>query len=146
MNKLFLAIILLMSLPTLAQRKITISGTLKSRAKGETLIGATVRADGTGGSVSNEYGFYSISLPAGSHSLEFTAVGLQSRTLTVNLTRDTSINIFLADDNKSLDEVTVTASSKRRSLSSPQMGLDHVSTSEIKNIPVLLGERDPIKV
>src|ERR1700754_1514267 len=146
MNKLFLAIILLMSLPTLAQRKITISGTLKSRAKGETLIGATVRADGTGGSVSNEYGFYSISLPAGSHSLEFSAVGLQSRTLTVNLTRDTSINIFLADDNKSLDEVTVTASSKRRSLSSPQMGLDHVSISEIKNIPVLLGERDPIKV
>ncbi|HMI61967.1 MAG TPA: TonB-dependent receptor, partial [Puia sp.] len=146
MNKLFLAIILLAGLPTLAQRKITISGTLKSRAKGETLIGATVRADGTGGSVTNEYGFYSISLPAGSHSLEFSAVGLQSRTLTVNLTRDTAMNVFLADDNKSLDEVTVTASSKRRSLSSPQMGLDHVSTTEIKNIPVLLGERDPIKV
>lgn len=146
MNKLLFAILLLAGLSTFAQPKITISGTLKSRAKGETLIGATVRADGAGGSVTNEYGFYSLSLAAGSHSLEFSAVGLQIRTLTVNLTRDTSINVFLADDNKSLDEVTVTASSKRRSLSSPQMGLDHVSTSEIKNIPVLLGERDPIKV
>ena len=146
MNKLFLAIILLAGLPTFAQRKISISGSIKSRAKGETLIGATIRADGAGGTVTNEYGFYSISLPAGQHELEFSAVGLKTQTLTVNGSRDTTINIFLADENKSLDEVTVTASSKRRSLSSPQMGLDHVSTSEIKNIPVLLGERDPLKI
>jgi len=147
MNRpVILVLILLSALPSFAQRKITISGIVKSRSKGETLIGATVRVDGSGGSVTNEYGFYSISLSPGSHDLEFSAVGLLTRNLTVNVTRDTSVNIFLPDDTKSLDEVTVTASSKRRSLSSPQMGLDHVSTSEIKNIPVLLGERDPIKV
>lgn len=146
MNKLILAAILLVGLPTFAQRKFTISGIVKSRAKGETLIGATVRADGSGGSVTNEYGFYSINLPEGKHELEFSAVGLLNRTITLTLNRDTSINIQLSDGNRSLDEVTVTASSKRRSLSSPQMGLDHVSTSEIKNIPVLLGERDPLKI
>jgi len=146
MNKLLLALIMLAAIPSFAQRKITISGIVKSRSKGETLIGATVRADGTGGAVTNEYGFYSISLPAGAHSIEFSAVGLQAQSLTVNLNRDTTLNIFLADDSKALDEVTVTAVSKGRSLSSPQMGLEHISTSEIKNIPVLLGERDPLKV
>src|SRR6201991_4635615 len=115
MNKLLLVLMLFVGLQTFAQRKVTISGIVKSQAKGETLIGATVRADGSGGAVTNEYGFYSISLPAGSHTLEFSAVGLQSQTLTVSLSRDTAFNIFLADENKSLDEVTVTASSKRRS-------------------------------
>src|ERR1700754_4108050 len=102
MNKLLLVLMLFVGLQTFAQRKVTISGIVKSRAKGETLIGATVRADGSGGAVTNEYGFYSISLPGGPHELEFSAVGLRLTIVKAEFSRDTTINVLLADESKSM--------------------------------------------
>lgn len=124
--------------------KFTISGTIRSAAKGETLIGASVRA-GNWGTSSNEYGFYSLTLPRGTYTLEITAVGLQSVQQKVELTRDTKLNFALQDEVKSLEGVVVNAQSSGRSISSPQMGVERLSTREIKNIPVLLGERDILK-
>src|ERR1700754_282275 len=60
-------LLLLAGLSAVAQRRVTISGTIKSKSKGETIIGATIRVDGAGGTVSNEYGFYSVNLPVGDH-------------------------------------------------------------------------------
>ncbi|MFT3677666.1 MAG: TonB-dependent receptor [Chitinophagaceae bacterium] len=127
-----------------ATEKFTISGTIRSAAKGETLIGASVRA-GNWGTSSNEYGFYSLTLPRGTYTLEITAVGLQSVQQKVELTRDTKLNFSLQDEVKSLEGVVVNAQSRGRSISSPQMGVERLSTREIKNIPVLLGERDILK-
>jgi len=127
-----------------AAEKFTISGTIRSAAKGETLIGASVRA-GNWGTSSNEYGFYSLTLPRGTYTLEVTAIGLQSVQQKVELTRDTKINFSLQDEVKSLEGVVVNAQSRGRSISSPQMGVERLSTREIKNIPVLLGERDILK-
>ncbi|NCT74185.1 MAG: TonB-dependent receptor [Chitinophagaceae bacterium] len=127
-----------------AAEKFTISGTIRSAAKGETLIGASVRA-GNWGTNSNEYGFYSLTLPRGTYTLEVTAIGLQSVQQKVELTRDTKINFSLQDEVKSLEGVVVNAQSRGRSISSPQMGVERLSTREIKNIPVLLGERDILK-
>lgn len=127
-----------------AAEKFTISGTIRSAAKGETLIGASVRA-GNWGTSSNEYGFYSLTLPRGTYTLEVTAIGLQTVQQKVELTRDTKINFSLQDEVKSLEGVVVNAQSRGRSISSPQMGVERLSTREIKNIPVLLGERDILK-
>jgi hypothetical protein len=124
--------------------KFTISGTIKSKSKGETLIGASIRS-GNAGTASNEYGFYSLTLEKGSHAVEFSAIGMQSRTILINLDKDSSLNIFLEDETKDLEGVTVSAQSKGRSISSPQMGVEKLSTKEIKYIPVLLGERDILK-
>jgi hypothetical protein len=125
-------------------QQFTISGIIKSSAKGETLIGASIRT-GTTGTSSNEYGFYSITLPAGTYALEFSAVGLQAKTQEIVLNKDVKLNISLDDEVKSLEGVIVTAQSRGRSISSPQMGVEKLSTREIKNIPVLLGERDILK-
>lgn len=139
---------LILYLPALsfvqAQTKSTISGVIKSKTKGETLIGVTVRA---GGSVtlSNEYGFYSLTLPNNKYSIEFSAVGFQPKLEEVTLENDLKLNIQLEDEVKNLEAVTVTAQSRGRSISSPQMGVERLSTAEIKNIPVLLGERDILK-
>jgi len=127
-----------------AQEKFTISGTIKSKKNGETLIGASIRT-GTAGTTSNEYGFYSLTLPQGEYLLEASAVGMGIFSRQLNLTGDITLNILLEEEAKSLENITITATSKNRSLSAPQMGVEKVTTREIRNIPVLLGERDILK-
>lgn len=128
-----------------AQERFTISGTIKSRVNGETLIGASVKA-GHAGVVTNEYGFYSLTLPKGKHKLEISFSGLQSTAIELMLKKDTILSVSLGNEAASLSEVTVTARSKGRSLGSPQMGIEHISSKDIKNIPVLFGEKDALKV
>lgn len=127
-----------------AQEKFTISGTVKSKRTGETIIGASVRS-GNSGTTSNEYGFFSLTLAKGNHLLEVSAIGMAFYSQSVDLNKDVTLNISLEDESKTLDNVTIVASSKSRSLSSPQMGIERLTTKEIKNIPVLLGERDVLK-
>lgn len=146
---LFLAIVLICYGNLVAQEntgseKFTVSGIIKSKSKGETIIGATVRA-GNASTASNEYGFYSLTLPAGKYILQITAIGLQSQIDSLNLDADIRLNIFLEEEVKSLEGVIVSAQSRGRSISSPQMGMERISTREIKNVPVLLGERDILK-
>ncbi|MFT3750241.1 MAG: TonB-dependent receptor [Agriterribacter sp.] len=144
MKQLFLLMFLLFFLRGYSQQKFTISGSVKSKKTGETIIGASVRS-GNAGTTSNEYGFYSLTLPAGGHIIEVSAIGLAFYTQNITLNKDVTLNILLEDESKTLGNVTITASSKSRSLSSPQMGVERLTTKEIKNIPVLLGERDVLK-
>ena len=127
-----------------AQQKFTVSGTVRSQRTGETLIGATIRA-GAAGTSSNDYGFFSLTLEKGKYNIEATAVGMQTKGIAVTLDKDITLNIALADEEKTLDNITITASSKSRSISSPQMGIERLTAKEIKNIPALLGERDVLK-
>ena len=66
-------------------------------------------------------------------------------TQSIELGKDITLNIALEEEPKMLDNITITATSKNRSLGSPQMGIERLSTKEIRNIPVLLGERDVLK-
>ncbi|MBX2926144.1 MAG: TonB-dependent receptor [Chitinophagaceae bacterium] len=144
MKPLFILLAMLFFTTAYAQDKFTVSGTVKSKRTGETVIGASVRSGSTG-ALSNEYGFFSITLSAGSHLLDVSAVGLSPYTKEIVLDKDIVLNISLEDESKTLDSITIVASSKSRSLSSPQMGIERLTTKEIKNIPVLLGERDVLK-
>ncbi|MGN6491144.1 MAG: TonB-dependent receptor [Agriterribacter sp.] len=144
MKQLLTFLVMLACLAANAQEKYTISGTVKSKRTGETVIGASVRS-GSNGTTSNEYGFFSLTLTKGSHLLEVSAIGMAFYSQEVVLDKDVTLNISLEDESKTLDNVTIVASSKSRSLSSPQMGIERLTTKEIKNIPVLLGERDVLK-
>ena len=124
--------------------RFTVSGTIKSAARGETLIGASVKIGNTGTS-SNEYGFYSLTLDKGTYTIEFSAIGLQSQSQEIVLDKDIKLNISLKEEEKELEAVSVTSQSRGRSITSPQMGIEKLSTREIKNIPVLFGERDILK-
>ena len=138
-------IFLFVAVHTSAQQKCTISGTVTSKAKGETIIAATIKV-GNNTTISNDYGFYSITVDKGDYTMEVTAVGLQAAVQQLTIERDVIVNISLADAVKDLDEVIVSSNSRNRSLSSPQMGVEKLSTKDIKYIPVLLGERDILKV
>lgn len=149
MKRPILAVILCgISLTIFSQKqsgdRFTISGTIKSAAKGESLIGASVRIGNTG-TASNEYGFYSITLNKGTYTVEFSAIGLQPETHEVVLDKNIILNIAMKDEVRDLDSVTVTAQSRGRSISSPQMGVERLSTREIKNVPVIFGEKDILK-
>jgi hypothetical protein len=129
-----------------AQQKFTLSGTVRSQRTGETVINASIKpVNSTEGMSSNEYGFYSITLPAGEYIIEYSAVGFETVAENVTLDQDVSKNIVLPDEIKNLDNVTVSASGKGRTITGTQMGVERLSITEVKTIPMLLGERDILK-
>lgn len=132
--------------PAQGQVKYTLSGTIKSANSGETLIAATIRVLGAKQATqSNEYGFYSLSLPKGSYTIQITAVGTKAQQIQVNLDQNKSLTLSLEDDQNELETVTITSSAAKRNIDNPQMGMERLSIAETKNVPVLLGERDVIK-
>jgi len=144
MRPLLLFITILFSAPLLAQENFTVSGTVKLKSTGETVIGATIRSGKTG-TVSNEYGFYSLTLPKGKNTLEVSSIGQEAKKVDVNLEKNTILNVSLEDASQNMGEVTIKATASGRSISGTQMGVERLSTAEIKNIPVLMGERDLMK-
>lgn len=126
-------------------QKVTVGGVVISKENGETVIGATVKADSTAGTVSNEYGFYSLNLPVGTYVLEFSSIGLQSVQMPVTITKDTTINLKMEDVQNSLQEVTIVSSNGGRSVRSAQTSVEKLSMKEIEHIPVLFGEKDVMK-
>ncbi|MCO6493105.1 MAG: TonB-dependent receptor, partial [Phaeodactylibacter sp.] len=129
-----------------AQETVTVSGRVTDEDSGETLIGATAVAPALGaGTATNEYGFYSIAVPAGdSVQLIFSYVGFQPRSFDLFLPGDTTLNVSLSTGVQ-LEEVVVKANSYQEQLRSTEMSVDAITTREAKLIPVLLGESDILK-
>lgn len=129
-----------------AQKKYTISGTLKDQSNGETLIGASVFREGTtDGTLTNEYGFYSLSLPQDTVVVVFSYVGMNTQVRKFYLYKDTTINMEMSEG-IDLQEVSVTANSNREQVNSTQMGVAEISIKEAKELPAIFGEVDVIKV
>lgn len=130
----------------LAQEKFTISGEILESFSGESVIGATVLASGTRmGTSTNVYGFYSLTLPEGTYTLVFSAIGFKSVVREVDLRANTRINIQLEEDTELLSEVVVTEDSEKPEINRPQMSVNALRSTTIKNIPVVLGEADVLR-
>jgi len=141
------ALVLLMSITSFAQNKFTVSGTVKSASNGETIIGATITVGTNHVTRTNEYGFYSLTLPEGTYPLIVSSVSFTAYSDSLNLHKNTVVNVDLLDGEQTLEEVVISSTtSSRRSLGSPQMGMEQITPQDIKNVPVLLGEKDAIKV
>ncbi|MGA0557509.1 TonB-dependent receptor [Larkinella sp. VNQ87] len=130
------------------QSRFTLSGTVKDARSGEVLIGATVRVQQqpTVGTVSNEYGFYSLTLPQGDYTFQISLMGYQTATKTVSLTASTRLDLALSESANELQEVVVRSRADNENITNPTMGVERLQMADIKQIPVLLGERDPLKV
>lgn len=136
----------LLLLTASAQEKHTLSGALTAQKTGEKIMGASITVTSTPvGTLSNEYGYYSLTLPKGKYTVRISAVGYEGQTLEVDLHKNTSLYLALTEVNKSLENVVIKAKPGSRSLRSPQMGMERISLNEIKNMPLLLGERDVLK-
>jgi TonB dependent receptor/CarboxypepD_reg-like domain/TonB-dependent Receptor Plug Domain len=130
-----------------AQSRYTISGTVRDAATGEILIGATISLQELprSGILSNAYGFYSITAAAGKYTLLISFSGYQQDSLPVNLTHNILLPIQLSTDATQLTEVVVNAQKKNDNVTRPLMGVQKLTTNEIRNIPVLFGEKDVLK-
>ena len=86
-------------LSSFAQTNYTISGYVQENESGENLIGVSIYDKNTfKGTVTNQYGFYSLTLEEGNYEIIYSFIGLQSITKNVNLNKDTRINISLKSD------------------------------------------------
>lgn len=144
MRKLILSILILFPLIIVAQEKFTISGYIEDNLSGERLIGANVLADKTRGVATNQYGFYSLTLPAGSYSLLCRYIGYKPAVKEINLSSDTTINISLSYGLE-LKEVQVTASKPGDSHTVSSLNYFTPDMETINRMPAILGEQDLLK-
>lgn len=142
-----LLLMLLLSCVTFAQN-FTLSGRIKDAANGEDLIGAAVVVQGMEGTgvITNTYGFYSITLPKGTYNVAIQYIGYQSVVKEVVLTKDVSLNIELAEESESLEEVVVSAEAANANVTKTEMSVAKLSPKEVEAVPVIFGEKDIIKM
>ena len=130
----------------LQAQKHTVSGTVKNKINGESIIGATVQIQGYPDAVtSNEYGFYSITLNPGKYTLMVSFVGMNRFVKEIQLVKDITTDLALEEFSLSLSEVIIKAISPGRSVQGTQMGVEHLTMKDMKYIPQLFGEKDPLK-
>lgn len=125
----------------------TLSGYVRDAATGEDLPGAAiVVADQPGiGTVTNLYGFYSLTLPAGKYRIQIKYVGYQTKTTTVNLTEDVRLNVELSAGVNQLNAVEVKAKEADANVQTTQMSQVELDIEQIEQIPALMGEVDVLK-
>ena len=125
----------------------TVSGYVRNAQSGETLIGASVFVEGaTQGTYTNEYGFYSLSLEAGTYRITASYIGYRNATTEVDLTSgNQKLDFDLNEEGTQMEEVVVTATEQDRNVRDLQMSVKQLDISTIDKLPKLLGETDVIR-
>jgi hypothetical protein len=128
-------------------KKFAISGEIKDAKNGEELIGASVSIPSLKvGTVTNAYGFYSLSVPPGNYDVEFTYLGYKTIVKKIELTQNMRLSLELSEDKKQLKEVVISGDKLTASnVEQNKMSVVRVEMKEVKKIPLLLGEVDIIK-
>ncbi|MBT7895897.1 MAG: TonB-dependent receptor plug domain-containing protein, partial [Flavobacteriales bacterium] len=146
-GKIFTFILLnFFSISILAQTNYTISGYVQDNESGENLIGVSIYDKNTfKGTVTNQYGFYSLTLEQGKYDIIFSFIGLKSVTKNITLNKDVRINISLESNSILTDEVIVTGEKLDKNVTSSNMSQVKIEVDNIKQLPVILGEVDVLK-
>lgn len=128
-------------------KQVTVSGFVRDKRSAESLIGASVyEAHSRVGTASNNFGFFSLTLPPGNITIRSSYIGYTSHQHILNgLERDTVLAIEL-EPSASLQEVVITGQSNdKQSVLSTQMGALEINQQTIRSTPVMFGEADIIK-
>ncbi len=148
LNKFKICLLLTIGLPLFisAQEKFTLSGKITELNSNETLIGVNIIfPELQSGTITNEYGFYSITLNKGSYNFQISYLGFNSISETVIIDKNQTLNFKLTESTESLDEIVITENVEKLNIRKPQMSINSLSINTIKQMPVVLGEVDIIK-
>jgi len=127
-------------------QKYTLSGTISELKTGETLLSVNVLIpELSTGTLSNEYGFYSITLPAGTYKVRYATIGFKDIIKDVVLDKNVRMDIAMDENTEQLAAIVINADVEKLSTRSPQMSVNSLSIETIRKIPVVLGETDIIK-
>lgn len=127
-------------------QNLTVSGTVKEKSSGETLTGASigvVEKPGVG-VTTNEYGFYSLSLPKGKYTLRISFVGRKQELIPIQLDSNIVISIDLTEA-EAMGEVVVTGRRQNDALTKASIGVEVMDMKTAAKIPVVFGEKDLVK-
>lgn len=136
--------LILLTLVGFAQ-EFTISGRVKDASNGETLLGATILVEGGGGAITNEYGFYSITLDAGTYTVTYKYLGYSDIEETVVLNENKTLNIELGEKANEIGAAVVSAKALEKRVENKKISVVKLETAKIKEIPVIFGEVDILK-
>jgi hypothetical protein len=142
----FLVIFTLGIFKTHAQQKYTISGYVKNAKDGEAMIGVVISVKETGyGVATNPYGFYSLTMPKGTYTVNYGFLGYETQQKTISLEGNQMINIQMTEKSDLLQEVEILAAKKNENITNMEMSMNKMDIREIKSMPALLGEVDVIR-
>jgi len=129
-----------------SQRNVIISGYVSDLESDESLIGVSVLLQELNtGTITNEYGFFSLTLPAGVYTVQIRYLGFETLTRELSLNEDVNENFELTPQAEVLDEVIVEENIELLNVRNPQMSVNKLAINTIKKIPAVLGEVDVIK-
>lgn len=127
-----------------SQEKATISGYIHEEKTGEAIIGAQLYIPNLQkGTITNEYGFYSITIPKGFYQLVYRASTLPSDTIELDLVGDTMLTVNLSESIE-IQEVEINAK-RLENVNSTKIGQIELEIASIKKLPAFLGEVDILK-
>ena len=130
-----------------AQNRFVLSGNISDAETGEDLAGAAIAVEGNfeSGTFSNNYGFYSLTLPEGTYQLRFQFIGYEPRLIRVEMNRNQKLDVELKSASFEIGSIVVTGERADKNVTSVDMGKVQIAPRQIENIPVIFGEPDILK-
>jgi hypothetical protein len=130
----------------MAQNRFTLNGYIKDSLTGEVISGASVKINGQAkGILSNQFGFYSLTLEPGSYLLTFSHVSYQVQSISISIKNNETQNIEMVPRSAAIQEVVVFSKKRDGNITAAQLGKIDLSVNQIKSLPVLMGEVDILK-
>jgi hypothetical protein len=124
----------------------TLSGFVEDAVSGEKLIGVSLMApQHQAGTITNNYGFYSITVPGDSLHIQLSFTGYQRLDTVIKLNSNTHLNFKLPIASRQLEEVTVSSARTTRIQQTSQMSSINLPVNQVRSMPRLLGEPDLLK-
>ena len=140
-----LALLSILFFSTAYAQNVTLSGYIKDAANGEELINASIVNESFQGTITNIYGFYSLTLPEGKYTFTVSYIGYESIVKTLSLKESQTLDFELKEATNQLAEVEVTAKKLDENLNRAEMSTTQLTAKQIKAIPQFLGEFDVIR-
>lgn len=126
--------------------RISLSGNIKDEINGEALIGVTVFIkELKSGTVTNSYGFYSISVPKGDYTVEISYVGYEPISKKIALNQPVKQDFEIKTAANEIEELVVTSKRRDENVTLNRMSAQQVSIATIRKMPALMGEVDLLK-
>ncbi len=124
---------------------VTLSGYITNKNTKDPVAGVTVFVQKlSAGTVSNQFGYYSITLPRGAHQVQFSFVGMKNKVINVNLYGTGELNVDMTSVLIPLKE-TVVSAQRSMTLQRYEVGAEKINITSFKLLPTSMGESDIIK-
>ena len=125
---------------------VNVAGYTRDAKTGEPVVGASIYVENPRiGVSSDQFGYFSISLPRGRHILNIQSIGMRDTRRLIMVYGDGKLNIDLQTQVLTLKKVIVSAE-KASNVRRTDMGVQKIDIKTIKQVPVAFGEADVLRV